>query len=141
MAWSKLAAYNHIPNPNLILVGEVLNIPPATYTGSVSLPAPAPTYTPAPPVHHSTYTPPAPVTHSAPTQSYSAPGSFQSCVEFRESTNGKGSSNLYGILPSTWASLKLPGSPYTASPAEQNAAFQQLYAKDGTQPWAPYDGC
>src|ERR1022692_4216337 len=34
-----------------------------------------------------------------------APGSFRACVEFRESTNGELSNNLYGIQPSTWASL------------------------------------
>ena len=146
-SWQALASYNRIPNPNLIYVGDVETIPPATYVaGPVSLPTPAPSYTP--PVSHvthysapaRTYTPPAP----APVRStyVAAPsGSFKACVEFRESTNGAGSSNLYGILNSTWSSLGRSGSAYTASPAEQSAAFDQLYAKDGTSPWAPYDGC
>jgi LysM repeat protein len=139
--WQALASFNHIPNPNLIYVGDVVVIPPASYAaGPVVLPAvPANT----PPVHHytaptRTYTPsPAPVV----SRGYGAPGSFQACVMFRESTNGAGSSNLYGILPSTWASLGLAGSPYSASRAQQDAAFQTLYARDGTSPWAPYDGC
>jgi hypothetical protein len=144
MAWSKLAAYNHVANPNLIYVGDVLTVPPAGYSGTVSLPAPAPAYTP--PVQHHytaptrTYSAPQPapqVTH----QSYGAPGSFQACVATRESGNGSGSSNIYGILNSTWASLGRSGSAWTASRSEQDAAFAQLYARDGTQPWAPYDGC
>jgi LysM repeat protein len=144
MAWSKLAAYNHVANPNLIYVGDVLTVPPAGYSGTVSLPTPAPAYTP--PVTHTThytaptrtYTPPpAPVV----SRSYGAPGSFQACVATRESGNGSGSSNIYGILNSTWASLGRSGSAWTASRAEQDAAFAQLYARDGTQPWAPYDGC
>jgi LysM repeat protein len=147
--WQQLASFNHIANPNLIYVGDVEVIPPATYVaGPMSLPTVAPSYTPpvrsysAPVVHYSApvvrYTPrPAPVV----SRSYGASGSFQSCVAFRESTNGAGSSNIYGILNSTWASLGRSGSAYTASRSEQDAAFAQLYARDGAQPWAPYDGC
>ena len=73
----------------------------------------------------------------------SAPSSFQQCVAWRESGNNPtaSSSGLYGILPSTWASLGLSGTAGSASVAQQNAAFQRLYAQDGTSPWAPYDGC
>jgi hypothetical protein len=59
----------------------------------------------------------------------------------RESTDGAGSPNLYGFLPSTWASLGRSGSPGQYSYAVQTAAFEQLYARDGPTPWAPYDGC
>jgi hypothetical protein len=62
-------------------------------------------------------------------------------VALRESGNGSGSSNIYGILDSTWHSLGRSGSAWTASKAEQDAAFAQLYARYGTSPWAPYDGC
>lgn len=142
--WAALASFNHIPNPNLIYVGDVETIPPATYVaGPVNLPTPAPSYTPPVTHHYSApvvrYTPPAPVRHS--TYMAAPSGSFKACVEFRESTNGAGSSNLYGILNSTWSSLGRSGSAYTASPSEQSAAFDQLYAKDGASPWAPYDGC
>jgi hypothetical protein len=73
----------------------------------------------------------------------SAPSSFQQCVAWRESGNNPtaSSSGLYGILPSTWASLGYSGTAGSASVAQQNQAFQKLYAQDGTSPWAPYDGC
>jgi hypothetical protein len=48
---------------------------------------------------------------------------------------------LYGILPSTWASLGYSGTAGQASVAVQNQAFQQLYAQQGAQPWSAYDGC
>jgi hypothetical protein len=51
------------------------------------------------------------------------------------------SSNIYGILPSTWTANGFAGSPYTASPAQQQAAFETIYARDGAAPWASYDGC
>ena len=73
----------------------------------------------------------------------SSPSSFQQCVSWRESGNNPtaSSSGLYGILPSTWASLGYSGTAGSASVAQQTQAFQQLYAQDGTSPWAPYDGC
>jgi hypothetical protein len=59
------------------------------------------------------------------------PSSFAACVAMRESTNGAGSSNIYGIQG--------PGGQ--GSLAAQKQAFAQMYAARGTQPWAPYDGC
>lgn len=59
------------------------------------------------------------------------PSGFASCVAMRESTNGAGSSNIYGIQ----------GGGGGGSLAEQKQAFAQMYAARGTQPWAPYDGC
>lgn len=82
-----------------------------------------------------------PATPAAPAITSLAPSSFQACVAFRESTDGTLSSDIYGFLQSTWSSLGLPGSPYTAPASEQTQAFQMLYARDGTAPWAPYDGC
>ena len=72
----------------------------------------------------------------------SSPSSFQQCVSWRESGNNPtaSSSGLYGILPSTWASLGYSGTAGSASVAQQNQAFQQLYAQDGATPWAA-DGC
>lgn len=80
---------------------------------------------------------------SSASSGYGVPGSFQQCVAWRESGNNPtaSSSGLYGILPSTWASLGYSGTAGSASVAQQNQAFQQLYAQDGTSPWAPYDGC
>lgn len=59
------------------------------------------------------------------------PSSFAACVAQRESTNGAGSSNIYGIQ----------GGGGNGSLAEQKQAFAQMYASRGTEPWAPYDGC
>jgi LysM repeat protein len=118
---NEIAVINHLSDPNLILVGQVLQIPDGAPAQTLSAPAPAPE-------------PPAPVVSAA-------SGSFKACVAFRESTNGLLSSNIYGFLQSTWSSLGLPGSPYTASPALQSQAFDMLYAREGASPWAPYDGC
>jgi hypothetical protein len=60
------------------------------------------------------------------------PSSFAACVAERESSNGAGSSNIYGILVDSRGNGSL---------AEQKQAFSELYAANGTQPWAPYDGC
>jgi len=141
--WQQLAGYNHVPDPNLILVGQTLTIPPASYT--------APNlFAPSTPVR-SQYTSqlrnqqvstPVSQTPTAPVPVQAAPsGSFQSCVAWRESGNGSGSSDIYGFLQSTWSSLGLGGSPYTASRAQQDYAFHLLYNRDGVAPWAPYDGC
>ena len=97
---------------------------------------------------------PRPVYRPAPTHSYTAtqsyhststpvssgggysdvpgvPSGFASCVAMRESTDGTGSSNIYGI----------EGSGGQGSLAEQKAAFGQMYASRGSEPWAQYDGC
>lgn len=96
---------------------------------------------PPPPIVHTEATATIPTTNvpSAPTYSTSGsysdvpgvPASFAACVALRESTNGAGSSNIYGILG--------PGGQGTV--AQQKQAFSQMYASRGTQPWAPYDGC
>jgi LysM repeat protein len=68
--------------------------------------------------------------------------SFEQCVAFRESTDTPTDPDgLFGILPSTWASLGYSGTAGQASVSEQEAAFNKLYAEEGSQPWAPYDGC
>ncbi len=69
--------------------------------------------------------------------------SFEQCVAWRESSDNPtaSSAGLFGILPATWASLGYPGTAGEASVTMQKAAFAQLYAQDGTAPWAPYDGC
>ena len=82
------------------------------------------------------------VAYDPATSGMGAPGSFQACVAWRESTDGELSSDVYGILPYIWSDvLGFAGSPYDASLATQDAAFWKLYNMDGTSPWAPYDGC
>jgi LysM repeat protein len=167
---SKVEAANRwIKNPNLIYAGQVVHVPdgrsgitpmaPTYYQAPAASSTPsassdtsaAASTTPA----ESTGTSSASTGYSASTGSSSAstgtssaspgssPSSFQQCVSWRESGNNPtaSSSGLYGILPSTWASLGYSGTAGSASVAQQNQAFQQLYAQDGTSPWAPYDGC
>jgi LysM repeat protein len=132
------AANPQIKNPNFITVGELVNVPDGHSGTSSALPAPAPVPAAATAPTSSATTP-----TSTPTSSGgAAPTSFQQCVAWRESSNTPTDPDgLYGILPSTWASLGYSGTAGQASVAQQNQAFNQLYAQDGTQPWAPYDGC
>jgi hypothetical protein len=68
--------------------------------------------------------------------------SFEQCVAWRESSDTPTDPDgLFGLLPSTWASLGYSGTAGEASVAVQKEAFSRLYAADGTAPWAPYDGC
>jgi len=152
---SKVEAANRwIKNPNLIYAGQVVHVP----DGRSGITPMAPTYYQAPAASSTpsassdtsaaAATTPAESTgtSSASTGTSSAStgsSSFQQCVAWRESGNNPtaSSSGLYGILPSTWASLGYSGTAGSASVAQQNQAFQQLYAQDGTSPWAPYDGC
>jgi hypothetical protein len=75
--------------------------------------------------------------------------SFQACVIARESGGNPEAQNpdstasgLYGFLDTTWTSVTgLPGPARDYSVAQQNAAFEKLYAEAGTSPWAPSDGC
>jgi hypothetical protein len=85
----------------------------------------------------------APAPAPAPVSLTSGMSSFEQCVAWRESGDNPAASSagLFGILPSTWASLGFPGTAGTSSVTLQKAAFDKLYAQDGTSPWAPYDGC
>lgn len=156
-----------IKNPNLIYVGQVVHVPdghkgplPATpaYYQAPAAQAPAASSTPSASSDTSAESGTSSVSsgttsESSGTSSVSsstpaatttgASSSFQQCVAWRESGNNPtaSSSGLYGILPSTWASLGYSGTAGSASVAQQNQAFQQLYAQDGASPWAPYDGC
>ena len=85
----------------------------------------------------------APAAAPSPVSLTSGMSAFEQCVAWRESGDNPtaSSAGLFGILPSTWASLGFPGTAGTSSVALQKAAFDKLYAQDGTSPWAPYDGC
>lgn len=96
---------------------------------------------------------PVPVPATAPPAPVVNPGSFSSfeaCVISRESGGNpqaynttSGAGGLFQFLPSTWASLNLgyPGGAQTAPVSVQEEGFSILYARDGTSPWQPYDGC
>ncbi len=157
------AANRWIKNPNLIYVGQVVQVPdgrsgitpeaPAYYQAPATSSTPSAT-TGTSDAGSGTSSASAGYSASSGTSSESpgtsatsaggsAPSSFQQCVAYRESSDNPtaSSAGLYGILPSTWASLGLSGTAGSASVAQQTQAFQRLYAEDGTSPWAPYDGC
>lgn len=87
--------------------------------------------------------------------SNSNPGGFLSCVRNRESggnygiynAGGSGAAGAYQFLPGTWNSTAasvgrgdLVGvDPAQASPADQDALAQALYAQQGAAPWG--GGC
>lgn len=148
--------FNAISDPNVLRAGATIRIPtrdwwanryhapaaPASASqASAAQAAPAPAAGSAQPSGTEQNT--MQQAPAAPAAAGGAPGSFQACVATRESGNNPhvGPAGLYGILPSTWQSLGLPGTAGDASVAAQNAAFNQLYAQDGTSPWGPYDGC
>lgn len=138
-SWQQLYQANSstVSDPNQIIAGQQLSVPGSSGTSD---PAPAP----------SDQTQAAPTDQSAPAASSSgsaSPGSFQSCVLNAESggnysavNSSSGAGGAYQFLPSTWASLGYSGSPQDASPAQQDQAFQTLYAQQGSAPWAS-DGC
>jgi muramidase (phage lysozyme) len=85
----------------------------------------------------------------------SNPGDFLSCVRNRESggnygvynAGGSGAAGAYQFMPGTWNSIAasvgrsdLVGiDPAQASPADQDAMAQALYAQQGAAPWG--GGC
>ena len=155
---SKVEAANRwIKNPNLIYAGQVVHVPdgrsgitpmaPTYYQAPAASSTPsaspdtsaAASSTPAESTgtlgQHGQLPEPArarrrPARAPARPAPAAAPSSFQQCVAWRESGNNPtaSSSGLYGILPSTWASLGYSGTAGSASVAQQNQAFQQLYA-------------
>jgi Transglycosylase-like domain len=100
-------------------------------------------------------TPPAPAptgtAASEPTSSgssFSAPsgasssGSLPACTWQPESGGdwsavnaSSGAGGYYQILPSTWAAYGGTGSPQSASPAEQTAIAQKIWASQGSSAW------
>jgi muramidase (phage lysozyme) len=96
------------------------------------------------------------VAAQAPTvTSNSHPGDFLACVRQRESggnygiynSGGSGAAGAYQFLPGTWNSIAASSGrgdlvgidPAQASPADQDAMAQALYAQQGAAPWG--GGC
>src|SRR5262252_9328670 len=139
-SWPALASYNRILNPDLIYVDQVLTIPPATYVGTVPLPAPAPSYTP--PTHTTTYT--APTRQYAPVRSQPVVGSgggaytgVWACIAQHESggqVNINTGNGYYGGLQfteGTWLANGGTGNPANASAAEQQRVANNVVANSG----------
>jgi Transglycosylase-like domain/LysM domain len=82
-----------------------------------------------------------------PASSTASDSGFQSCVLQRENSdsyswadgNGGGA---YQFEPSTWAEFAPAGAQYgSASPAQQDQAFQNAVAAGDSSAWSQYDGC
>ena len=89
--------------------------------------------------------------------SSSNPGSFLDCVRQRESggnysiynSGGSGAAGAYQFMPGTWNSIAASSGrsdlvgvdPAQASPADQDAMAQALYAQQGAAPWVTGGGC
>jgi hypothetical protein len=93
--------------------------------------------------------PQAPVQASNP-QPAPAGSAFQTCVEFRESSDNPDASNgthwgLFQFSPTLWALGGGNPAQYGSAPAGiQIQVFQHIMADDingGASNWAPYDGC
>lgn len=136
VTWEALAGYNNLANPNLIVVGQVLNIPPAGYV------PPA-----APIVHYSNYVAPRPSYSPASSTSYSSSG-LGACIINIESkgnpyiynTSGSGAWGLYQFMPATYnhyaSQIGLGGTFGTASAAQQTEVFNYAIAHGGKSNWA-----
>lgn len=55
--------------------------------------------------------------------------------------NSIGAGGAYQFMPSTWRGLGYSGVAQNASPATQDAAFDKLYAQQGTSPWVSSKAC
>jgi len=148
------AANPHLANPNLIYVGQTVDLPegssakpasPATQGSTAT--ASASQGTSARQSYQSPSSIASATTQASSTASgYSSsslsdipgvPQSFAACVAYRESTdlqNPAANGNAYGIIPASGYNVD------GTSLANQKQVFAELYAQDGTSPWAS-DGC
>lgn len=131
-------------NPDLIRPGQKLHLPlrPTRWAARFTRPVVRAVVVSDPQ--------PNPVASSPAPISTGGMSAFESCVINAESGGNptaynpaSGAGGLFQFLPSTWASLGLgyPGGAQTAPVSVQMEGFNILYARDGTSPWAPYDGC
>jgi LysM repeat protein len=144
--WVQLAAYNHLPNPNLIYVDQVITIPPANYLPTAGS-------TPSRIVAVSNYTRPAhsyrsthqPVPQVSPAHAttYTASGVW-GCIAGHES-GGNPATNTgngyYGMYQDTQASwVEGGGLAYApradlASAAAQTEVNERIQAQQGWGAW------
>lgn len=146
--WDQLAAYNHIPNPNLIYVDQVITIPPVSYVppSPVVLPVPAAPVAVVP--HHLAQT----SHYSAPVVHYSAPapapqpvatgGGIWACIGQHESGNNAATNTgngYYGAFQDTISAWRAggggPGLPSDYSYSEQLRVNQNLQSQVGWGAW------
>jgi hypothetical protein len=163
MSWQAVYATppnpGHLPDPNRLTAGERLRIPAdpelraaqfrTLYAAKLRAEGAAQAASQQPAARqsasHQPASQPAAAASTAGTQGGSLTAGmspFEQCVAYRESTDTPTDPDgLFGILPSTWAQLGYSGTAGQASVAQQEVAFNRLYAEYGAQPWAPSDGC
>ena len=144
-----------IDNFDRIYQGQSLQIPSRDHTTSL---APVQGAAQSAPTQSQNVTP-APASGSAPTQAPAqsstatsgggsgsgalddvpgVPQSYAACVASRESgslSDPAANGNAYGIIPASGYNVN------GTSLAHQKQVFAELYAKYGTSPWSPHDGC
>jgi LysM repeat protein len=149
--WESLYAANEPrigADPNLIYAGEVLLLRGGPVRSAQAPIAEAQPAESEPVQQADPVAQPAPAQPAAPAAGTGAGSGFQQCVIQHESggnaqvMNSSGHYGLYQFSQSTWdAAGGNPADFGHASVSEQNQVFQNAYAKWGTSPWAPYDGC
>lgn len=154
VTWEALAAFNQIPDPNLIFVGQVVKIPPAGYVPATSVasapvsdPAPAPVTVSAPAPDPAPAPAPAPAPTPAPVTVSSAgsdPSGVWGCIAQHESggdpsTNtGNGYYGMYQDTEQSWVAaggLAYAARPDLASAAAQTTVNQTIQAQQGWGAW------
>ncbi len=144
--WVEIFAVNRgtIDGPDLLRVGQVLDIPSAPVAVSAEILASlatAPAPVPSPPGRSVTIVAPRPaLTQAAP--SFGGSGGNLAAIRACESSGNYGAvspDGLYGgayqFDRPTWQSVGGSGDPATASPAEQDARASQLWSQRGSNPW------
>lgn len=135
VSWMQLAGFNRVADPNLILPGLVLRVPPAGY-----MPPPAAIPAPPPRIVTAAAASPATVPAPAPASTVTA-GGVWGCIAEHESgnTNANTGNGYYGYFqfdPNTWAKVTgLPGLPSSYSYGTQLAAAEKLQAEAGWGQW------
>lgn len=142
-SWVALAAYNQIPDPNLIFVGQVINIPPAGYVAPASAPASSDTTTVS---QVSSDPAPAPAPDPAPAAApaSSSPSGIWACIAAHESggdpsaDTGNGFYGMYQDTQQSWVAaggLAYAPTANLASAAAQTAVNQTIQAQQGWGAW------
>jgi LysM repeat protein len=142
--WPQLAAYNHVPNPDLIYVGQVVRIPPANYVAPVVVEQPVRRVTEQQPVYRSepqvqtqqrvTYTPTPPVEQTS-------NDGVWSCIAEHESggnpttDTGNGYYGAFQFTLGSWQAAGGSGNPANASYAEQLSRAERLQSIVGWGAW------
>jgi LysM repeat protein len=128
-SWMQLAGFNHLPDPNLIYPGQVLEVPPVSYAITYHIPAPS--------VVHSSTSQHVSAAPAAPTAS---PSGVWACIAQKESTTtndntGNGYYGYFQISPATWAAYGGSGLPSDYSYGQQLAVAQRIQAGSGWGQW------